>query len=446
LQKHDIRTDTLVFIFNSPDEYMKRAFIARGWVENPIAQSQFFDIRWDLNENNVNFSIISNGQLCNHFANNQELTTKTGLARNLQKIAGSENFFPRCYDFTDEKQISEFLADFNRTGIFNLLKKYSNFFKKAHRKELLELKRQFDKFSLDTCKTQYNYENRKRIKNIYKARYSIENTEENKNYEINTFIIKAALLYTKIQYLNRNGDFEKENLENIKLSSYIKQCKNYEEILANISTYNFPYTEDQKFEISVYFFYNLKKELIKNTTNQWTKPNLYIEYKIIKSLQKLREYFPQLDLDGDRNIWIMKPGFSSRGQGVRCFNTTKEVFIKDKRMQAKVVQKYIERPFLLDIPNTAGKLEKRKFDIRQWVLVTSFNPLEIYMFSSCYLRLCGSEYQIDNFHDKFSHISNYSVQKKNSNVENIKKDLVMSLEQFEDFFSKTYKKYFLLHK
>ena len=88
-----------------------------------------------------------------------------------------------------------------------------------------------------------------------------------------------------------------------------------------------------------------------------------------------------------------------------------------------------------------GKFKDTKFDIRQWVLVTSFDPLEVYMFNSCYLRLCSSEFSLDNFKNNFAHISNYSIQKKNTMVEDIKNDLIMSLPQFLEYL-KNHNMYF----
>lgn len=37
----------------------------------------------------------------------------------------------------------------------------------------------------------------------------------------------------------------------------------------------------------------------------------------------------------------------------------------------------------------------KKFDIRQWVLVKSIDPIEIYIFSECYLRLCFDSYKVE---------------------------------------------------
>lgn len=59
-----------------------------------------------------------------------------------------------------------------------------------------------------------------------------------------------------------------------------------------------------------------------------------------------------------------------------------------KDIQSRIVQKYIERPLLFS--NTKySYLNNHKFDLRQWVLLKSLDPLEIYMFSHFYLRLAS---------------------------------------------------------
>ena len=157
----------------------------------------------------------------------------------------------------------------------------------------------------------------------------------------------------------------------------------------------------------------------------WETPNLWLQYQTLKLHQELMKVYPQYHIDGKENIWIWKPSYNARGVGIFIINSLKDVISTSRKAQAhRIIQKYIERPFLLkyDIEtqdkSKGAKYEKRKFDIRQWVLVTSFEPLWIYQFSSAYLRICGSEFSLQDIEDKFRHISNYTIQKKNKRVEN----------------------------
>ena len=60
------------------------------------------------------------------------------------------------------------------------------------------------------------------------------------------------------------------------------------------------------------------------------------------------------------------------------------------------------------------------------MLVNSWEPLDVSVFSSAYLKLCGSQFDLKNLSDVYRHLSNYSIQKENGE----KVELVMSSTQF----------------
>ena len=131
-------------------------------------------------------------------------------------------------------------------------------------------------------------------------------------------------------------------------------------------------------------------------------------------------------MEGDENIWIIKPGQNSRGSGVRCVKNLQEILDSGYGVQSRVVQKYVETPLLL--PLSIGLC---KFDIRIWVLVTSFDPLSIYFYNSCYCRLCQEPYSLDNLNSAV-HLANYSVQK---NIAKVQSETVWSLSQLIQYLN-----------
>lgn len=75
-----------------------------------------------------------------------------------------------------------------------------------------------------------------------------------------------------------------------------------------------------------------------------------------------------------------------------------------------VVQKYIERPLIV-----LGK----KFDIRQWVLVTSVRPLSIWQWQEPYVRFTSENYDASSAKNKFMHLTNVTVNKENAKKKDV---------------------------
>ena len=98
-------------------------------------------------------------------------------------------------------------------------------------------------------------------------------------------------------------------------------------------------------------------------------------------------------------LWISKPSNSSCGRGIQVFRSDSNINPKQG-----IIQKYIRKPLLL---------EGRKFDLRIYVLVTSFDPLKIYIYEEGLVRRATQQYTTTkgSLKTRCVHLTNYSVNK-----------------------------------
>ena len=109
-----------------------------------------------------------------------------------------------------------------------------------------------------------------------------------------------------------------------------------------------------------------------------------------------------------RSTYIIKPDGSAQGKGIFLTRRIEDV---ENLREVYVAQQYIRNPLLID---------RKKFDLRIYVLVTSCDPLRAYLFRDGLVRICTEEYKrpnTSNMDDRCMHLTNYSVNKRSEKYE-----------------------------
>ncbi|KAH8862813.1 putative tubulin polyglutamylase TTLL1 [Schistosoma japonicum] len=123
--------------------------------------------------------------------------------------------------------------------------------------------------------------------------------------------------------------------------------------------------------------------------------------------------------------WIMKPCGKARGVGIFLINKLSQLkrWSRDGKScsvgsiptyckGSYVISKYIDNPLLI-----GGK----KFDLRLYVLVTTFRPLKAYIYKLGFCRFCTVRYNADvsELDNMFVHLTNVSIQKHGAHYNSI---------------------------
>ncbi|XP_050312896.1 tubulin polyglutamylase ttll6-like [Anthonomus grandis grandis] len=99
--------------------------------------------------------------------------------------------------------------------------------------------------------------------------------------------------------------------------------------------------------------------------------------------------------------FILKPDAGSQGRGIIITKSLKDIRPCDRG----ICQVYISRPFLID---------GYKFDLRVYALITSCDPLRVYVYNEGLVRFATSQYKEPNgvnITNVFMHLTNYAVNK-----------------------------------
>ncbi|XP_052348667.1 tubulin polyglutamylase TTLL4 isoform X3 [Oncorhynchus keta] len=130
-------------------------------------------------------------------------------------------------------------------------------------------------------------------------------------------------------------------------------------------------------------------------------PRSFVLPQDIKLLRKAWED------SGSRQKWIIKPPASARGIGIQVIHKWSQMPCK----RPLLVQKYLHKPYLIS---------GNKFDLRIYVYVTCYDPLRVYIFQDGLVRFASCKYSssMKSLGNKFMHLTNYSVNKRNSDYQN----------------------------
>ncbi|XP_035242736.1 tubulin monoglycylase TTLL3-like isoform X2 [Anguilla anguilla] len=340
---------------------------------------------WTTRRDTIDNRTLRKEQMTNHFAKAGTFTTKVGLCVNLRSLqwyaaADPDSFFPRCYRLGAEDEKHAFIEDFRRTACTSLLQ----------------------------CVVE-------RI--VGEGQEFGETTGLSPQGQKRSCKRRAATLVssTVIQRALRVCQAFMDSLDHSDI---------------DVAMETSPTLTEQEWGEFIHNYYRVVHDGVEIEASA-----LYAD-SCQAMLKRLWEVSPQLDTDGIHNIWIIKPGAKSRGRGIMCVKHLDEilrlvdsdpVLIKDSKW---VVQKYLERPLLI---------HGTKFDIRQWFLVTDWNPLTIWFYNKCYLRFSTQPYSLETL-DSSVHLCNNSIQKhfRPSPLRNpeLPEDNMWSCDQFRVFLGK----------
>uniref|UniRef100_A0A094ZJ61 Tubulin monoglycylase TTLL3 n=1 Tax=Schistosoma haematobium TaxID=6185 RepID=A0A094ZJ61_SCHHA len=276
---------------------------------------------WSLRKNQVDFQNLQKDQIINHHSG-APFTTKVGLCRQLRQIrwfadCNADYFFPRCFIISEEDDRQSFINDFRLTACISIVKMIANLISDVHQ--------------LDSVIIQSNPKNVCDMNNLGETNENVNDTKDSNVLEIESSANIDLSRDNTLSFLNNTISYKKvwninlppsDLLNNFEIPDEIMefsifQCQEflktkYHDDLDKSSKQSF--SSEYPWDTFLSWYYQIIK-----------MPHLLVTAKHLSShcqylCKLLKKYCPQFDMDGVRNVWIVKPGAKSRGRVKELFN------------------------------------------------------------------------------------------------------------------------------
>ena len=395
-----------------------------NWKESYSYVTNIFNFKWQSISQGIDYDKLGMHnnvkQIVNHFENHSCLSNKA-------------NMFMNMMDYCEQRKISV-LKYIPLTLIFEL-NMLDNLKDEIVQKKLEKLKKFIDDDELTYVK---KYED---IGLYFKEE---EYIEEKKRRE--EFFKESSVKKNKILYYVKDESEEKNEDEKINFEGKYPLYRDY------FGKIKFSEKIETKLKNN-YNCYSKERERMKKM-NKLIGTNTVIELPITHSNGKHMWIIKAINLNRGMCIKIvnsydkMMKILNKFKEGVKYDFTLEEIEDNNSKSSPKeekdkkeitsnlkspiyncnriIIQKYIEKPLLYF---------GRKCDMRIWVLVT--HTMNVYFFKEGHLKTCSISFDL-NSENAFSHITNYSFQKYNSNFQKYEKGNEVPFSDFQKFIDKNY--------
>ncbi|DBA05064.1 TPA: hypothetical protein N0F65_000752 [Lagenidium giganteum] len=442
-KRHGVRSDQKVFCMTGWYPVIREELEKRGWFFNQERMSPFFDLKWSLKSDDLKGIKLEKDQYVNHFFQNTAITTKVGLLHNLRSIVWHQSvdvdtLFPRAYDLNEPRDMEMFVQDFRYVYAEGLLKKLARTLLQQRKQgssaasagkinraftdvlaaiavKRLKWKRTGSAAQLEALASRDDV-----LDDSVDSPLTIgvEELVTDLQWEVLTKCqidapgkLRASLAYRKKTYVEDTKDALLAGGDG---STGVNggAAPMVDTVLTALDKKQQRQLEKQRSEA-----FAREKSRLNELLGVVAPVDEDTGEELVRLVLALEKECPQFRLNGggdvhdgagskSGNVWIVKPAGMSRGRGIRVFNQLDQLLeyadVENHKECQWVAQKYIENPLLIC---------RRKFDIRQWVLVTCWDPLTVWFYQDCYLRFSSEEYQMDDLTDQYVHLTNNSIQK-----------------------------------